>query len=85
MIRPDTPDDTAWMYGVVGADRSAALMAYVQLDEPRTDQPAALPVPGLDPGRRCRLTDVTPSERPARTCPARRWSRSAWPSSCSAP
>jgi alpha-galactosidase len=38
----------------------------VQLDEPRSDQPAALRVPGVDPGRRYRITDVTPGERPAR-------------------
>ena len=68
MVRIDTPDDTAWMYGVVAADRSAALMSYVQLDEPVNDQPAALRVPGLDPQRRYRLTDVTPGPRlPRRT------------------
>ena len=63
MIRLDTPDDTAWMHGVVAADQSAALMCYVQLDEPRSDQPAALRVPGLDPARRYRVTDVTPGGR----------------------
>jgi alpha-galactosidase len=66
VVRLDTPDDTAWMHGVVAADQSAALMCYVQLDEPRSDQPAALRVPGVDPGRRYRITDVTPGERPAR-------------------
>ena len=60
MIRIDTPDDTAWMYGVVAADASAALMSYVQLDEPVNDQPAALRVPGLDPRQRYRVTEVTP-------------------------
>ncbi len=60
MIRLDTPDDTAWMHGVIAADQSAALLSYVQLDEPRSDQPAALRVPGLDPGRRYRATNVTP-------------------------
>jgi alpha-galactosidase len=44
----------------VAADRSAALVSYVQLDEPRNDQPAALRVPGLDPARRYQLRDVTP-------------------------
>ncbi len=66
VIRLDTPDDTAWMHGVVAADQSAALMCYVQLDEPRSDQPAALRVPGLDPARRYRVTDVTPGGRPPR-------------------
>jgi len=63
VVQIDTPDDTAWMQGVVAPDRSAALMSYVQLDEPRNDQPAAIRVPGLDPARRYRLTDVTPGER----------------------
>ena len=63
VVRIDTPDDTAWMHGVVAADRSAALMSYVQLDEPRNDQPAALRIPGLDPRRRYQVTDVTPGVR----------------------
>ena len=63
MVRIDTPDDTAWMYGVVAADASAALMSYVQLDEPVNDQPTALLVPGLDPLRRYRVTDATPGMR----------------------
>jgi alpha-galactosidase len=63
VVRLDTPDDTAWIHGVVAADRSAAIMSYAQLDEPRSDQPAALRVPGLDPVRRYRVTDVTPGER----------------------
>jgi alpha-galactosidase len=68
VVRVDTPDDTAWMHGVVAADRSAALVSYVQLDEPRNDQPAALRVPGLDPRRRYQVTDVTPGlRRPRRS------------------
>ncbi len=63
MVRIDPSDDSAWMYGVVASDASAALMNYVQLDEPRNDQPVALRVPGLDPKRRYRLTDVTPGGR----------------------
>jgi alpha-galactosidase len=66
VVRVDMPDDTAWVHGVVAADRSAALMSYVQLDEPRSDQPAALRVAGLDPSRRYRLTDVTPGRPPPR-------------------
>jgi alpha-galactosidase len=62
-VRLETPDDTAWMHGVVAGDRSAALMSYVQLDEPGNDEPAALRVPGLDPVRRYRVTDVTPGPR----------------------
>jgi alpha-galactosidase len=67
VTRIDTPDDTAWMHGVIAADRSTALVSYVQLDEPGNDQPAALRVPGLDPVRRYQLSDVTPgSLRPRR-------------------
>jgi alpha-galactosidase len=80
VVRIDTPDDTAWMHGVVAAGSvaassvaagsSAALLSYVQLDEPRNDQPAALRVPGLDPSRRYRVTDVTPgARRPGRPGP----------------
>jgi alpha-galactosidase len=50
------------MHGVVAADGSQALMCHVQLDVPATDQPAALRIPGLDPARRYRITDVTPGE-----------------------
>jgi alpha-galactosidase len=64
--RVDTPDDTAWMHGIVAADQSAALMSYVQLDVPRHDRQAALRVPGLDPGRRYLITDITPGERRSR-------------------
>ena len=79
------------------ADQSAALMSYAQLDEPRNDQPAALRVPGLDPLRRYRVTDVTPACAPARRSglrgpaspgsrsPAPRWPRSAWRSCPSGP
>jgi alpha-galactosidase len=66
VVRIDTPDDTAWMHGVVAPDRSAALVSYVQLDEPVSDQPAALRVPGLDPRRRYQVSDVTPGVRQLR-------------------
>jgi alpha-galactosidase len=61
MARLDTAGDEAWLYGVIAADRSAALMCYVQLDEPRSDQPVAMRVPGLDPLRRYRASEVTPA------------------------
>ncbi len=64
--RAETPDDTAWLHGVVAADGSAALMSYVQLEPPPHDRPVALRPPGLDPGRRYLITDVTPGERTAR-------------------
>ncbi len=58
--RVETPDDTAWLHGVVAADGSAALMSYVQLGPPPHDRPVALRVPGLEPARRYLITDVTP-------------------------
>jgi alpha-galactosidase len=68
VVRIDSPDDTAWMHGVIAPDGSAALVSYVQLDEPRNDQPAALRVPGLDPRRRYLVSDVTPgTRRPSRS------------------
>jgi alpha-galactosidase len=70
VYRADRPDDTAWIHGVVAADRTAALLSYVQLDEPRQVMPVALRVPGLDPARRYRVTNVTPAGRESR--PVRR-------------
>jgi len=63
VVRLETPDDTAWMHGVVSGDQSAALMSYTQLDEPVNDQPVAMRVPGLDSRHRYRVTDVTPGVR----------------------
>ncbi len=91
MVRLDPADDSAWMHGVVAADQSAALMCYVQLDGPRSDQAAAMRIPGLDPARRYRVTEVTPGERrltracremtrPGWRSPVPPWPRSAWPS-----
>jgi alpha-galactosidase len=64
--RAETPDDTAWLHGVVAADGSAALLSHVQLEPPPSDRPVALRWPGLDPERRYRVTDVTPGERVSR-------------------
>jgi len=65
VVRVDVPDDTMLIHGVVAADRSAALMSYVQLDESAHTRAAALRVPGLDPARDYRVTDVTPGAGPA--------------------
>jgi alpha-galactosidase len=63
VVRLDVPAETsAWIHGVVAADGTQALMCHVQLDAPATDQPAALRVPGLDPARRYRITNVTPAD-----------------------
>jgi alpha-galactosidase len=60
VTRVDTPDDAAWIHGVVAADRQAALMCYVQRDVPRRGPPVAVTVPGLRPERGYRVSDVTP-------------------------
>ncbi len=60
MVRVDTPDDTAWIHGVVAADRSSALMAHVQIGESARDRSATMTVPGLEPERRYRVTRVGP-------------------------
>jgi alpha-galactosidase len=65
VIRVDLPDETAWAHGVVAADRSAALLSYVQLDEPRHRRPAAVRVPGLDARRDYDVADVTPGPGPS--------------------
>ncbi len=70
VTRADAPDGAALMHGVVAADRGAALMSYVQLDEPTRTQTVALRVPGLDPAARYRVSNVTPEDsRPARAVP----------------
>ena len=63
VVRLDVPAEAAaWMHGVVAADGSQALMCRVQLDIPGTDRPFGMRIPGLDPARRYRVTDVTPGE-----------------------
>ncbi len=57
--------DAIWVHGVVAADRSAAVMAYVQLDEVGHD-PLAFRVPGLDPARRYRVRVIEPAAAPSR-------------------
>ncbi len=56
VVRADHPDPAVWVHGVVSADRSHALFAYVQLD---TSVPEAAPpmrMPGLDPDGRYTVT-----------------------------
>ncbi|HEU5266789.1 MAG TPA: alpha-galactosidase, partial [Jatrophihabitans sp.] len=59
MIRVDSAPDAVWVHGVVSMDGSAALIAYVQLDELLHDPPP-LRVPGLDPRRRYTARSVAP-------------------------
>ncbi|MEP6851852.1 MAG: alpha-galactosidase [bacterium] len=50
VVRFDSPEAGLWTYGVVSADRSEAVLAYVQLGEFIRD-PLPWRVPGLDPQR----------------------------------
>ncbi|WP_445257752.1 alpha-galactosidase [Nocardioides aurantiacus] len=49
VVRPESPDPTVLLHGVVAADRSEALLAHVQLDEPSHNRGVFVRVPGLDP------------------------------------
>ena len=49
VVRPESPDPTVLLHGVVAADRSEALVAHVQLDEPPHNRGVSIRVPGLDP------------------------------------
>ncbi|GII77063.1 alpha-galactosidase [Sphaerisporangium rufum] len=49
VVRADHPDPAAWVHGVVAADRSQAVFAYVQLATSVTERPAPIRPPGLDP------------------------------------
>jgi alpha-galactosidase len=49
VVRPESPDPTVLLHGVVAADRSEALVAHVQLDEPSHNRGVWVRVPGLDP------------------------------------
>ncbi|MCW2760666.1 MAG: glycoside hydrolase clan [Marmoricola sp.] len=48
VVRPESPDPTVLLHGVVAADRSEALIAHVQLDEPAHNRGISVRVPGLD-------------------------------------
>jgi alpha-galactosidase len=60
VVRIDTSDDAVLAHGVIGTDRSTALLAHVQLDESAHNRGVTLRVPGLDPTRRYRCDWVGP-------------------------
>ena len=49
VVRPESPDPSVLLHGVVAADRSEALVAHVQLDESAHNRGVFVRVPGLDP------------------------------------
>ncbi len=54
VVRVDHPGGAGHAHGVLAADRSEALVAYVQLRTAQEPAPAPLRLPGLDAGRRYR-------------------------------
>jgi alpha-galactosidase len=56
VVRPESPDPTVLLHGVVGGDRAEALIAHVQLDEPSHNRGVSVRVPGLDPEATYELT-----------------------------
>lgn len=72
LIRPDHPDPSTLVQGVVAADQSEALYCYAQLGTRQASQPAPLRVDGLTPTRVYRLTVEDPFSSPktvARSAP----------------
>lgn len=63
VVRVDLPDDQIRIHGVVAADRSEAVFAYVQLDE-RVGAPLAFRLTGLDPQRRYAVQRVVADDGP---------------------
>ncbi len=57
-VRADLPDPSADLHGVVTPDH--AVFAFVQLTTSSQAVPAAVPLPGLDPDRRYRVTPLVP-------------------------
>src|SRR5829696_9194 len=51
VVRADHPDPAALVHGVVAADHSEALFAYVQLAASDDEAPGAIRIVGLDPER----------------------------------
>ncbi len=62
VVRPESPDPTVLLHGVVAADRSEALVAHVQLDEPPHNRGVFVRVPGLDPDSHYQLAWEGPAD-----------------------
>ncbi len=66
-VHADHPDDAATFSGVVAADRSTAVFAYVQLRTGPRERPAPARFVGLDPDRRYTVTVLDVAGRPGTT------------------
>ena len=65
VVRADHPDPAAFVHGVVAADHSEALFAYVQLAASDDEAPGAIRIVGLDPERVYRVEPVAIAGGPA--------------------
>jgi alpha-galactosidase len=67
VVRADHPDPAAYLHGVVAADRSEALFAYVQLTASAFETPGQARLPGLDPERPYRVAPLEVAGAPETT------------------
>ncbi|MGH3415127.1 MAG: alpha-galactosidase [Actinocrinis sp.] len=70
IVRVDHADPAAWVHGVVAADRSHAVFAYVQLETSTYEVGAAMRFPGLNPDADYALTVLPAVSARPRTWPA---------------
>ena len=67
-VRLEHPEGAAWVHGIVAADRSRAVFAYVQLDTSSSESCAPMRLAGLDPAR-----VYTVTVEAAASCPRHHW------------
>ncbi|RAO48635.1 Alpha-galactosidase [Micromonospora saelicesensis] len=65
VVRVDHPDPAVWAHGVVDHDNTRAVYAVARLTTSVTQVPGAVRLPGLDPGRRYRVRQVSGVPAPA--------------------
>ncbi|MCO8273733.1 alpha-galactosidase [Actinoplanes sp. TRM 88003] len=68
-VRLDSAVENAWVYGVVAPDRSAAIVAYAQLDE-LPHEPPRFRLPGLSRAARYSVRRIDPAPWPEYDVPA---------------
>jgi alpha-galactosidase len=62
VVVADHPDPAIWVNGVVSADATDAVFGIVTVDRSLTWPPGRVRLPGLDPGRRYRLSPLYPAD-----------------------
>ncbi|MEU5670511.1 alpha-galactosidase [Micromonospora sp. NPDC047753] len=65
VVRVDHPDPAVWAHGVVAHDNTRAVYAVARLTTSVTQVPGAVRLPGLHPGRRYRVRQVSGVPGPA--------------------